>query len=117
GASIVEVDGRSKTLASANTIRRGSPRLAIVEFSDFQCPFCGMYARNTFGQLQREFVESGLVEYVFRHFPVHSVHPSASLAADIAECAGQQSRFWEMSEWLFAHQMLIRARDWAPRPA
>ena len=56
---------------------RGNPTapLTLVEFSDFQCPFCGRYSRDTFDQLARDYVDTGKVRYVFRHFPIESLHP------------------------------------------
>lgn len=78
-------------------------KVAIVEFSDFQCPFCGEYARNVYPQVQREFVNTGRVRYSFRNLPL-SGHQFASAAARAAECARQQGRFWEYHDRLFANQ-------------
>jgi protein-disulfide isomerase len=72
--------GQSPTLGSS------SARVAIVEFSDFQCPYCGRYAREVLPQIRREFIDTGGVKYVFRHLPL-KLHPSAELAAVSAEYA------------------------------
>lgn len=86
--------------------KKGSPsaRIALIEFSDFQCPFCGRYARETSPAIQKEFVDSGKVVYVFRHLPLQAIHPFAVKAAQAAECAGMQDQFWAMHDALFQDQ-------------
>lgn len=74
--------------------------VTIVEFSDFGCRFCRMYARMTFPQLKTEFIDSGQVYYVYKDLPV--VSNQGDLAAQAAECAGAQGRYWEMHAQLFA---------------
>ena len=95
-------------LITADCHRKGEPdaRVAIVEFSDFQCPYCVQAFRDL-----RDLVRTrSEVSLVFRHYPldatcnVHvtrSLHPDACLAACAAECAGRQSRFWEYHDVLF----------------
>jgi len=88
-----------------------TPSIAIVEFSDFQCPYCGRHARETYKEIQREFVDVGKVSYSFRHLPLPN-HPAAPRASEAAECAGVQGMFWEMHDVLFAPQTLdISALD------
>ena len=81
---------------------RGNPdsRVAIVEFSDFECPFCGRYAREVYPRLTEEYIETGRVQYVFRHYPL-AIHPFASKAAEAAECAARDGVFWGMHDMLF----------------
>lgn len=90
---------------------RGAPRLghegarvAMIEYSDFECPYCGRYARETFRALKREFVESGSLSYSYRYLPLGSIHPHAIRAAAAAGCADEQGRFWEMHTALFERQ-------------
>jgi protein-disulfide isomerase len=87
---------------------KGSPaaRVAIVEYSDYQCPFCGEYAREVFPRLDGDYVKSGKVRYYFRDLPL-PMHPQAMPAALAARCAGEQGKFWEMHEWLFANQQAL----------
>jgi protein-disulfide isomerase len=73
---------------------------AIVVFSEFQCPYCGKFVRETYPSLKSEFVDTGLVQFAFRHLPL-SIHPLARGAAAGAICAGYQGRFWEMHDLLF----------------
>jgi protein-disulfide isomerase len=79
-------------------------KLTLVEFSDFQCPFCGRYARETYGQIQSAYVDTGKVHYVFRNLPLQNLHPQALGAAVAGECARAQGKFWELHDWMFANQ-------------
>lgn len=79
----------------------GTGRIAIVEFSDFQCPFCRSYATQTLPTIRRNFVETGHVRYIAMHYPIEEIHPLALGASEAAECAGRQGRFWEMHGRLF----------------
>ena len=83
--------------------RIGSGAIAMIEFSDFQCPFCGQFARETFPKLKAEFIDTAQVQYAVRHFPL-PMHPFAPTAANAAQCAADQSRYWPMHEILFNSQ-------------
>lgn len=82
-------------------------KVVIIEFSDFQCPFCGRYTRETFNQLDREYVDTGKVRYVFRNFPLEKIHPNAFKAAEAAECARQDGKFWPLHDRLFLNQQAL----------
>ena len=77
--------------------------VTVVEFSDYQCPFCGRFFATTLPALKREYVDAGKVRYVFRDFPLDQLHPLARKAAEAAHCAGEQGKFWEMHDALFGH--------------
>lgn len=95
---------------------KGSPaaRVAIIEYSDFECPFCGQYAREIFPRLDADYVKSGKVRYYFRDLPLPS-HPRALAAALAARCAGEQGKFWEMHDSLFANQAALTPADLSRR--
>jgi protein-disulfide isomerase len=95
---------KGTTSASVQVQRKGTPQIAVIEFSDFQCPFCGKSARDIVPTFVREFVDTGRVAYFFRHFPLESIHNRAVRAATAADCAGRQSRFWQMHDRIFANQ-------------
>ena len=95
------------TIAGSPSMGRQDSKLVIVEFSDFQCPFCGQYTRDTFKRLERDYVDTGRVRYVFRHFPLERLHPMALRAAEAADCAYSQGKFWEMHILLFANQQAL----------
>jgi len=78
--------------------------VAIIEYSDFQCPYCARFANDTLLTLEKEYVDTGRVLLAFRHLPLVDIHPFAQKAAEAAECAGQSGRFWQMHDRLFSDQ-------------
>jgi len=89
-----------------NAFSIGDPNapVTIVEYTDFQCPFCSRHFQETYPQIRENYVDEGLVHYVFKDFPLNNIHPQASLAAQAARCAGDQESFVEMHDLLFARQ-------------
>ena len=79
-------------------------KLTLVEFSEFQCPFCGRHVRETYPQLDKDYIQTGKVKYVFRDLPLESIHKNAFKAAEASHCAGEQNKYWEMHDRLFANQ-------------
>src|SRR5205823_6444165 len=102
-------DVRDLTIGVGGRPSRGSDTaaLTLVEFSDYQCPFCGRHARETYPQIQRDYVSTGKLKYVFRDFPLEAIHPNAFKAAEAAHCAGVQGKYWEMHDRLFANQSAL----------
>ena len=82
--------------------------VTIVEFSDFQCPFCRTVVA-TVKEVMRQF--AGQVKWVYRDFPLASLHPQAHKAAEAARCAGEQGKFWEYHDLLFDSQAQWTATD------
>jgi protein-disulfide isomerase len=82
--------------------------VTLVEYGDFECPYCGRAER-----IIRELLEvcDDDLRYVFRHLPLSDVHPHAQMAAEAAEAAGAQGAFWEMHDLLFAHQDALTPLD------
>jgi protein-disulfide isomerase len=79
-------------------------RVTLVEYGDFECPFCG----RAYPELKRVLTEVGpVVRFVFRHFPMSEQHPHAEHAAEVAEAAGAQGQFWEMHDVLFERQSAL----------
>ena len=81
-------------------------KVLLLEFSDFECPFCGSFARDTHTELRRDYIETGKVRHIFRHYPL-PIHASAVDAAKAAECALREGRYWDMYERLFANQRML----------
>ena len=108
---VVKLDGRE--LRISNDVFLGSPSatVALIEFSDYQCPFCAVYARDTFEQIRTGFVDTGRVRYAFKSFPNETAHPLAFLASEAAECAGRQARYWDMHRQLFLNHDALQAAD------
>ena len=78
--------------------------ITIIEFSDFQCPFCARFHTQTLPLILEEYIEQGKVKLVFRDFPIQSIHPNALPASVAAECANEQGKFREMHDMLFDNQ-------------
>ncbi|HEY1509508.1 MAG TPA: Na+/H+ antiporter NhaA [Solirubrobacteraceae bacterium] len=81
--------------------------ITLVEYGDFECPYCGQ-AEPVIRELLADF---GELRYVWRHLPLNDVHPHAQVAAEAAEAAGAQGKFWEMYDLLFAHQSELLMKD------
>ncbi len=79
-------------------------KVVVVEFSDFQCPFCRRFYVQTLSQLEQEYISTGKVLFVYRDFPLSSIHPAAQKSAEAAECADEQGKFREMHDVLFEEQ-------------
>ena len=78
--------------------------ITIIEFSDFQCPFCARFHVQTLPTIMDEYINKGTVKLVFRDFPIQSIHPNALPASVAAECANEQKKFKEMHDVLFEKQ-------------
>ncbi len=85
--------------------------LTLLEYADYQCPYCARFSRETLPQIDREYIATGSVKFVFSHFPLEH-HPDAFKAAVTAECAGEQQKFWEMHRRLFDLQESRYFADW-----
>lgn len=78
-------------------------RVAILEYSDFDCSFCARYVAQVYPRLDADYVRTGKVKYFFRDLPL-AMHPDAPFKARLARCAGEQGKFWEAHDRLFADQ-------------
>ena len=87
--------------------------ITIIEFSDFQCPFCARFHTQTLPLILEEYIEQGKVKLVFRDFPIQSIHPNALPASVAAECANEQGKFKEMHDMLFDNQNKWNNQDTA----
>jgi Na+/H+ antiporter NhaA len=84
--------------------------VTVVEYADFECPYCGQ-AEPEVRELLQNFGSE--VRYVWRHLPLRDVHPRAEIAAEAAEAAAAQGKFWEMHDLLFEHQDALAPKDLA----
>jgi len=92
---------------------KGNPNapITIVEFSDFQCPFCARFFSQTLPLIQQNYIDTGKVKFVYRDFPIPSIHQNAIPAAIAAECADEQGMFWEYHDKIFENQLLWQDLD------
>jgi protein-disulfide isomerase len=107
GAAAAQTAGPN-TMASRTKGSASAP-VTVYEMSDFQCPYCRRFALETFPALEREYIATGKVRWVFVNFPLTSIHSNAVPAAQVAACAGRQGAFWRVHDLLFQHQDV-----WAP---
>ena len=98
----VEVGERDHALGSETAL------VTLLEYGDYECPFCGA-AHQSMKQVRQ--VVGDHIRYVYRHFPLTKIHPHAALAAESAEAAGAQGRFWEMHDLLFTNQDRLARQD------
>ena len=114
-ASVVPSDEAALTSRAdrARVLGSDDATIRIVEISDFECPFCARFNRDTFAALDSLYIETGKVQYVWIGFPNPS-HPRAFPAIEAAFCAGAVGKFWQMHDLLFANQA-----EWmeAPNPS
>lgn len=104
---VLTVDGGAHALGAADA------PVAIVEFSEYQCPFCAQHVIFTLPLLIANYVDTGKLRYVMRDFPLNRTHGAAFEAAMAARCAGDQGRFMDMHFELFAERRRLSRKDWA----
>ena len=98
-------DLKEKDVKSSGNQSKGhsEARVILIEYADYQCPFCGRFFKGTFPDIKREYIDTGKVEYIFKDFPLE-FHKQAPKAAEAANCAGDQEKYWEMHGKLFENQ-------------
>lgn len=80
-----------------------SAPVTIIEFSDYQCPFCARFYSETLSKIDEKYIQTGKVKMVYRDFPL-AFHEYAQKSAEAAECSGEQGKFWEYHDLLFENQ-------------
>jgi protein-disulfide isomerase len=94
--------------ASDHVLGRPDAPITLVEYGDFECPFCG----RAFPEIKALLHDLGSkVRFVFRHFPLVEQHPHAETAAEVAEASGAQGKFWEMHDLLFRRQAALESEQ------
>jgi len=96
-------------LLAQRTKGMATAALTVYEMSDFQCPYCRRQALETFPALEREYIATGKVRWIFINLPLTQLHPNAAAAAEFAMCAAKADRFWPVHDLLFTFQ-----EKWAP---
>lgn len=92
-----------KVSAGDHVLGNSNAKVTIVEFSDFQCPFCRSFWSGAFAEIKKNYIDTGKVKFVYKHFPL-SFHSGAGPAAEASECAGDQGKFWEFHDKAFEEQ-------------
>jgi len=99
----INVRGMEIDLKGIPGISKSTAKLVMIEFTDYQCPYCGSYSRETFPQIKKLYVDSGIIDYYAFDLPLPG-HQFASKAAEASHCAEEQGKYWEMHSQLMANQ-------------
>lgn len=86
---------------------QSSAKVTLIEFSDYECPFCARHFTQTEGQIVKEYIDTGKVKFYYRDFPLSQIHPGAQKAAEAARCAGDQGKYWQYHDLVFQNQTNI----------
>jgi protein-disulfide isomerase len=103
----VEPVDRVIDLAGSPSKGDKNAEVILVEFSDYQCPFCARHFRETMPQISRDYIKTDKIKYFFRDFPIEAIHPGATKRHVIAHCAGEQDKYWNMHDLLFGRQKQV----------
>jgi protein-disulfide isomerase len=87
-------------------------KAVLLEFADYQCPFCARFYRETFPRIEKNYILTGKIKFIYRNFPLERSHPYALKAAEAAICSGEQGKFWAMHTRLFDLQDTRYFNDW-----
>jgi len=92
---------------------RGDPSapVTMIEFSDFECPFCARFFEQTLPTIEERYVATGKVRFVYRDFPIPALHAHALKAAEAGGCANEQGKFWELHNKIFENQATMTVAD------
>jgi protein-disulfide isomerase len=104
-------DPRLQLRAVEHVMGDADASVVVIEYGDFQCPVCGRFFDETLPTIQAEYVDTGRVAWVFRHFPLTQVHANAEAASRAAECAGRQGQFFAYHDLLFQNQTALGDTD------
>jgi len=90
-------------LEGAQMLGSKNAPITMVEFTDYQCPFCQSFHAQTFGELKKNFIDTGKVRFFSRDLPLDSMHPNAMRAAEAGRCAADQGQFWKLRDMMGNH--------------
>lgn len=102
-------DAQGDPLILQRTKGDSTAPITVYELSDYQCPYCRRQAVETFPAIEREYIATGKVRWIFLNYPLTQIHPNAVAAAEFAMCAARVDKFWPIHDLLFTYQ-----GKWAP---
>ncbi|MBT3435866.1 MAG: DsbA family protein [Nitrospinaceae bacterium] len=85
--------------------------VTVVEYSDFECPFCARFFRQTLPEIEKNYIKTGKVKFVYKDYPLVRIHKKAFKAAEAAQCAGDQGKYWEMHDTIFKNKKAMAEKD------
>lgn len=99
------------SIADSPVLGQANAPVTLIEFTDYRCPFCRRHALTTKAEIVKEYVDTGKVKYVLREFPLKALHPDSDQLSQAALCAGDQGKYWEMHDALFAVEGKLDPKD------
>lgn len=110
-----ELAGKTPQTATKQQVAAGdlpplgnaNAKVTLIEFSDYECPFCEKHYTQTELQLKSEYIDKGLVKMYYRDFPLSQIHKGAQKGAEATRCAGDQGKYWEYHDLIFQNQSNI----------
>jgi protein-disulfide isomerase len=111
----VAIPTEAISLQGAVTIGSPTAKIGIMEFSEFQCPFCSKFSLETMPEIRRRYIETGLVRLAFRNLPLERIHRYAFGAGELAQCSDEQGRFWEVHDAFFKRPAAGSAEEFRAR--
>ena len=98
-------------ISGASVMGKANAKVTLIEYSDYQCPFCSRHSKQTMPEVVKNYVNEGKVKFLMREFPIPSLHSRATAASQAALCAGEQGKYWEMHDILFNNQRKMSDED------
>lgn len=99
---VIKKDYKLRDLSTGDGQVQGDAEIVLLEFSDYECPYCYTFANEVLVDIKANFVETGKMRYIFRDFPLDNIHPKARPAAIAARCSGEQGKYFEYHDKLFS---------------
>lgn len=97
----IKTDSVVQNMEVGNGKILGDGEIVLLEFSDYECPYCLGFAQEALEEIKKAFVDTGKARYIYRDFPLENIHPKARSAANAARCAGEQDKYFEYHDKLF----------------
>lgn len=120
-----KINSQISILGSLPALGNSTSSVSLIEFSDFECPFCRDFYKDTEKTIIENYVKNNKINLYYRDFPITQIHPKAELAALAARCANEQGNFWEMhdllfeksNEWIYSNESAkqIKFLSYAPK--
>lgn len=107
GSAPANTERKNVAVGNLPVLGQENAPVTFIEFSDYQCPFCGRFHQQAEVQIKKEYVDAGKLKIYFRDFPLTQIHPGAQKAAEAARCAADQGKFWEYNNLVFDNQSKI----------
>ena len=102
GSNGVSTTTVSVSLQDGHEEGNKNAKVAIVEFSDYECPYCQSFFQNSLPSIESAYIKTNKVLHIFKDYPLSSIHPYALVGAEAAWCAGEQGKYWQMHDTIYS---------------